>query len=304
MKSLAAFIIGGRYQSVMAAFLCGVVSFLLPPFTTPMVYAGAAVIALVTLNIGVLQGVQTLVLATVLIGLFYSLFGIPVAAMGLAILFMWLPCWITSVVLLKTARLDTAILSGALLGFLALTAMYLLLSDPVSWWQTQLQQFEAVLEQKGLVGEGLTATQTIEGLARLMTGILIASLLLGTLAGLIFGRWWQALLVNPGGLQKEFYGLRFGRPYGYLTLAVMIAGQFGSAQSSIFTAQLAMIMLVPYLFAGLAVVHGLVAGRNKGKGLLVGVYILLTIAPQMSLLLAGAGLLDTWVDFRRRLAAA
>jgi hypothetical protein len=304
MKSLAAFFVGGRYQSILAAFLCAVVAFLLPPFTTPMVYAGAAIIALVTLNVGILQGLQTLFLATVLVGLFYSLFGIPVVAMGLAILFMWLPCWIASVVLLKTVKLDIAIMSGALLGFMALAAMYLVLSDPVNWWLAQLQQFEVVLEKKGLVGEGLTAAQAIEGLARLMTGILIASLLLGTLAGLILGRWWQGLLVNPGGLKKEFYNLRFSRVYGYLTLAVMVAGQFGSAQSVVFTAQLAMIMLVPYLFAGLAVIHGLVAGLNKGKGLLVGVYILLAIAPQMSLLLAGGGLLDTWVDFRRRLGAA
>ncbi len=304
MKSLAEFIVGGRYQPVLAAFLCAVVAFLLPPFTTPMVYAGAAIIALVTLNVGVSQGLQTLFLATVLAGLFYSLFGIPVVAMGLAILFMWLPCWITSVVLLKTVKLDVAIMSGVLMGFLSLAAMYLVLSDPVNWWLAQLQQFEVVLEKKGLVGEGLTAAQAIEGLARLMTGILIASLLLGTLAGLILGRWWQSLLVNPGGLKKEFYSLRFSRAYGYLTLAVIVAGQFGSAQSIVFTAQLAMIMLVPYLFAGLAVIHGLVAGLKKGKGLLIGVYILLAIAPQMSLLLAGGGLLDTWVDFRRRLNAA
>lgn len=301
MKALADFIVGGRYQAILAAFAGGAIAFLLPPFTTPMVYAGAGIIALVTLHIGPRQGLQTLFAATLLVGLFYSVLGVPAAAMGIATLLMWLPCWITSLVLLKTVRLDRAILAGALLGFLALVAMYLVLSDPASWWLAQLQQFEELLEQKRVVGEGLTAAQAIEGLARLMTGILIASLLMGTLAGMILGRWWQSLLVNPGGLKKEFQALRFGRSYGYLTLAVMVAGQFGAAQNTVFTAQLAMIMLVPYLFAGLAVLHGLVARQKRGKGLLIGVYVLLAVVPQISLLLAGGGLLDTWVDFRRRL---
>jgi len=65
-------------------------------------------------------------------------------------------------------------------------------------------------------------------------------------------------------------------------------------------AQAVMIMLVPYLFAGLAVIHGLVAGAGRGRGWLIAVYVALAILPQSTLLLAGGGLLDTWIDFRRR----
>ena len=61
-----------------------------------------------------------------------------------------------------------------------------------------------------------------------------------------------------------------------------------------------MIMLVPYLFAGLAVIHALVAQAGRGRGWLMAIYVLLAILPQSALLLAGGGLLDTWIDFRRR----
>ena len=50
------------------------------------------------------------------------------------------------------------------------------------------------------------------------------------------------------------------------------------------TAQLAMIMLVPYLLVGLAVIHGLVKQAGRGYGWLVAVYLLLAFVPQTTLL--------------------
>jgi hypothetical protein len=47
-----------------------------------------------------------------------------------------------------------------------------------------------------------------------------------------------------------------------------------------------------------------VRDRRKASGWLVAVYLMLAILPQATLLLAAGGLVDTWVDFRRRLARA
>ena len=41
-----------------------------------------------------------------------------------------------------------------------------------------------------------------------------------------------------------------------------------------------MLLLVPYLFAGLAVLHGIVGAAGRGRGWLVAVYIMLVILPQ------------------------
>jgi hypothetical protein len=136
-----------------------------------------------------------------------------------------------------------------------------------------------------------------------MTGLVLASLILSALCSLLLARWWQALLVNPGGLQTEFNQLRFGRTVGLLTLGVMLFTRFAPDLASDMAAQSVMIVLVPYLFAGLAVLHGLVAQAGRGRAWLIAVYVLLAVIPQSMLLLAGGGLLDTWIDFRRRFSS-
>jgi len=301
MKALAGFIVSGRYRAILVVFLSGVLAFLLPPFSTLLSYVGAAAVALVTLRIGSFQGLQVLVISVALVVAFYSLMGGQAAGVAVTIVLLWLPCWLLSRVLLQTGRLASAIRVGAAFGVCSLIAVYWIYGDPAVWWFEQLTQLEAELKASGLSLQATPLDQVMQMLARLMTGILLASLLLGMIGSLLLGRWWQALLIHPGGLGKEFCQLRFGQMTGLLTLGVMLAGQFVEGSTGAFAAQAAMIMLVPYLFAGLAVAHALVAQAGRGRGWLIALYVLLGFAPQASLLLAGGGLLDTWVDFRRRL---
>jgi hypothetical protein len=142
----------------------------------------------------------------------------------------------------------------------------------------------------------------LQDLSRLMTGVVVASLALGAVCGLLLGRWWQSLLVNPGGLHSEFCNLRFPQSTGLMVLGLMIVSRFIQGPASDMAAQGVLVMLVPYLFAGLATLHGLVAQQGRGKGWLITVYALLGVIPQTALLLSGLGLVDTWVDFRRRFA--
>ena len=64
MKALADFIVSGRLQALLVAAASGVLAFLAPPWSTLLVYLGAACIALVTLRIGPSKGLQVLALAT------------------------------------------------------------------------------------------------------------------------------------------------------------------------------------------------------------------------------------------------
>jgi hypothetical protein len=300
MKALADFIVSGRFQAILVAAMSGVLAFLAPPWSTLLVYLGAACIALVTLRIGPLKGLQVLTIATLLTGLFYQFAGISAAAIAITLLMMWLPCWIASGVLWQTTRLALAMLAGAGVGLIVLVLVYGIYGDPVPWWFERLQQFEAVLEQSGLLVSDTSVEALMQDLSRLMTGVVLASLVLSALSSVLLGRWWQALQMNPGGLRTEFNSLRFGPATGLLVLAIMIFAQLASGATRDLAAQAVMIMLVPYLFAGLAVIHGLVAGAGRGRGWLIAVYVLLAIVPQSTLLLAGGGLLDTWIDFRRR----
>jgi hypothetical protein len=300
MKALADFIVSGRFQAILVAALSGILAFLAPPWSTLLVYLGAASIALVTLRIGPSKGLQVLGIATLLTGLFYQLAGVSAAAIAITLVMMWLPCWIASGVLWRTTRMALAMLSGAGVGLVALVLVYAIYGDPAPWWFERLQQLEEALEQSGLFTRDISVEELMQDLSRLMTGVVLASLVLSALSSMLLGRWWQALQVNPGGLRTEFNKLRFGQTTGLLTLGAMIFAQLAGGGVRDMAAQAVMIMLVPYLFAGLAVIHGLVARAGRGRGWLFAVYVVLAILPQATLLLAGGGLLDTWIDFRRR----
>jgi hypothetical protein len=301
MKALAVFIVSGRYRAILAASLCGMLAFLLPPFSTLTNYLGAAVVSLVTLRIGVSQGLLVLVAATAVTMLFNQFMGVPAATIAVTVMLLWVPCWLISGVLRRTVSLASAMLAAAALGVAALISVYGVAGDPAPWWYEHLVLIRSALEERGLLPQDASVDALLQDLSRLMTGLIVASLALGAVCSLLVGRWWQALLVNPGGLHGEFCSLRFWQATGWVVLGLMIFSQLTQSPTSDMAAQSVMVMLVPYLFAGLAVLHGLVARQGRGKGWLIAVYVLLGIIPQTALLLAGLGLVDTWIDFRRRL---
>lgn len=304
MKRLAEYIVRGRWQAVQVVALSGAATYLLPPVTTLLVYLAAAALALVTLHIGVMAGLQVLLLATTAMLLLFELTGQHMVAMQLLllILVLWVPAWMTAAVLQQTRNLGHALKAMALFGCCALLTIYGYFGDPVAWWIERLQQVVVLLEQNGVTAERFSDAVLLQEIAALMTGMLVSSLLVGVVGSLLLARWWQSALVRPGAFREEFCELRLGTAYGLLTLGMMLFAQLTSGKGAGLATQLAMVMLVPYLLAGLAVIHSLVKQTGRGNVWIILVYVLLTLLPQAALLLAGGGLMDTWIDFRRRLA--
>jgi hypothetical protein len=303
MKALAEYIVRGRWQAVLVTAACGAMTFMLPPFSTMLNYLAAATVALVTLHVGLLQGLQVLLIAAAVTMLFYQLLGMHFVVVAVMVLLLWLPCWALAAVLQVTRRLDRALMAAVLFGAAILLAVYGYLGDPVPWWIERLQALQEMLDSAGLPVTNLSDEELLHDVAALMTGLVLASLLIGVLGSLMLARWWQSRLVHPGAFRDEFCSLRLGYPAGLLTLAIMLAARFVSGSAGELIAQLAMIMLVPYLLVGLAVAHSLVRQTGRSSAWLAVVYVLLALIPQATLLLAGGGLLDTWVDFRRRVQA-
>jgi hypothetical protein len=303
MKALAEFIVRGRWQAVLVVSAAGGLTYLLPPITTLLIYLAAAALALVTLHVGTLAGLQVMFIAAAAILLFYQLLGAQtiVVLLLLLVLVLWVPCWLAAAVLAQTRNLGHALKAVALFGASGLLAVYGYFGDPVPWWIERLKTIAAMLAENGITLQGLTDPAMLAGIAALMTGMLVASLIVGVAGSLLLARWWQSMLVRPGAFREEFCSLRLGNMTGLLTLGMMLLAQFTTGRVSELAAQLAMVMLVPYLLVGLAVVHSLVKQSGRGGGWLIAVYVLLAFLPQAALLMAGGGLLDTWVDFRRRL---
>lgn len=301
MKALAAYIVSGRWQSILVVVICGVMTILLPPFGGVLNYLAAAVVALVTLHVGVLAGLQIMAIAAAITLLIYQLLGIQAVVALLLVLMLWLPCWMTAAVLQQTNRLGQAMKVATLFGVSLLLLVFGVYGNPAAWWVEQLQQVETTLAEAGIAFPALADIELLTEVSALMTGVVLASLVIGVLASLLLARWWQSVLVHPGAFRDEFYELRLSQVNGLITLGIMLIARFADGDISEFSAQLAMIMLVPYLLVGLAVIHALLKRKGLGGGWLVVVYVLLAIIPQATLLLAAGGLLDTWIDFRRRL---
>ncbi len=117
---------------------------------------------------------------------------------------------------------------------------------------------------------------------------------------LILGRYWQALLYNPGGFGREFRAIRLPKNVTLLLLAVMCISPFFGLHALI----LLPLCSVPLVFAGLALIHGLVAQKRLAAFWLVGIYV--TFLPFMHLLgplLVVLAIVDSLIDFRGRLAS-
>ena len=188
MKALAGFIVSGRFQAILSASLCGMLAFVLPPFSTLTNYLGAAVVSLVTLRIGVSQGLLVMVAATVVTMLFYQLMGVPPATIAVTVLMLWVPCWLISLVLRRTVSLAGAMLAAAVLGLVALALIYAVTGDPAPWWYEHLLQIRSALEEAGLFPHGVSVEELLQDLSRLMTGVVVASLALVRCAAC----WWDA----------------------------------------------------------------------------------------------------------------
>lgn len=141
----------------------------------------------------------------------------------------------------------------------------------------------------GLGLEQATLVYVLGFLAWLTAMQLVASLLLG--------RWWQAVLYNPGGFRAEFHGLRLDRVLaGGLLLGIVVCN-LGAAELGPWASLLGL----PLLLAGLGLVHHAVQFWHLGVQWLVLLYIGLVMFSPLSLVLVGMAFLDSVFDLRARL---
>ncbi|WP_210713014.1 hypothetical protein [Pseudomonas sp. MWU349] len=136
-------------------------------------------------------------------------------------------------------------------------------------------------------------------IAPILTGLIAALLQAISVLSLILGRYWQAVLYNPGGFGGEFRAIRIPLGPAMLLLACMLVGPNFGPQLAMLTPMCS----VPLAFAGLALIHGLVAQGRLARFWLVGLYV--TLLPFMQLiypLLVVLAIVDSLVDFRGRLA--
>jgi hypothetical protein len=137
-------------------------------------------------------------------------------------------------------------------------------------------------------------------IAPVLTGLIAALLQIVSLLSLLVGRYWQALLYNPGGFGREFRAIRIPLLPAMLLLACMLLGPNLGSQMAMLTP----LCSVPLVFAGLALIHGLVAQKRLARFWLVGLYVTLLLFMQLIYpLLVVLAIVDSLIDFRGRLVS-
>jgi len=297
MRALAEFIMRGRLQASLVAFLGNLV-----PLISP------ATVGLVTLRHSLLEGSLVLLWASLpALAMFYwSGMNVLLAATSIVAL--------VAVLASAEALRQTLSWSMALMVSLAASVMMLLLvamlaSGSMAAMVVDLQRVLEAMKAKAETGPESVFYLLIAGTAiglgleqvsrTFVLGFLSWLTVMHVVVSLILSRWWQALLYNPGGFRTEFHGLRLDKVLASVLVAAILGCNMIAADYSTWASLLG----VPLLLAGLGFIHHAVQFWQLGVQWLVIMYVGLLVFGPLSMVLIGIGFLDSFFDFRAQLAA-
>lgn len=297
LRSMAEYSMRGRWQAAIVITLLSLAAVMLPPLS----YLASGVIALCTLRMGPKEGVTVVVATTVIFTLFAGLLLDQLLIAGLFLLSSWLPVLAVSLVLGYTRSLAVSILTAGGLGILVVLGFYIVLPDPVVWWQQVIAPFMETLGQQPEWQLDQTQTQElISSLSGVMTGFIAASFSLNIILGLFIGRAWQAKLYNAGGFASEFDQLRLSKSAAIVTVVLMVISISPLSEGLALLQDCLPVVMMVFALQGLSVVHAIIRKKQKQTFWLVAVYVMLIVMmPQMVTILAMIGVLEQWFNFRR-----
>ena len=300
MRAIAAFIMRGRLQAIVAAAGLGLVGGLLFP---PAWLLSGGVVGLVTLAQGPREGMLNAFAATTLVVLLSVLVMQPVLQAAAIFMLLWLPIvWVLSIVLYQTRSLAMTLLVNALLaGAIVLTA-YVLLDDPAQWWYSQTEQLLPVMKQAGMdIPDEAAFKANMQEASQIMTGTLAAFVSLGLALTILIGRWWQSVVTRPGAFGEEYRNLRLGSTAAVIATLLVLPAWITTGGIGEMATNLLLVAVVLFLFQGLALGHAAVKQFGNNQAWLVMMYVVMVFTMPYGLLLAAVlGVLDNWFDFRAR----
>ena len=286
MRALAEFIMRGRVQATLVVAGCAAL---------PLLYwLGAAAGCLVLLRRGLQDAVGVLALGLLAALIWWLQLGEPKVLMvllgssSLALVLRASESWVRTLLVSVALGLVFSVLLGAAFH----PQIEALAQEIVKVLPLALGE----LYQQLSVDERARLAALI---APALIGLMAVVLQIVSVLSLMLGRYWQALLYNPGGFASEFRSIRLPLGPALVLLACMLVGpNFGPEM-----AMLTPLCSVALFFAGLALIHGLVAQKRLAKFWLVGLYVTLLLFMQLIYpLLVVLAIVDSLIDFRGRLA--
>jgi len=166
-----------------------------------------------------------------------------------------------------------------------------------------VQALPVLFQGSGITPDQAQSDAVAEVITSVFPGMIVVTWLLMVIVN---GLLAQAALARCGRLRRP--GLRMSEVdlpgWTPLVLALTLAGAvLLDGQARYLAINLSIVLVVPFLFAGLAVVHAFAAGRSSRATILVVFYILVTVVAWLVLAVIGLGIIDQWAGLRRRFGA-
>lgn len=307
MLALARYTLKGPYQAAMVVGLLAIIAVFIVPVMgyTPVSVVLAFVtnllavvlVGLIILTQGSAAGLKVIVVSALVLSL-AAWMGLNSAEPGLSMaLLQWLPVIALAQILRTSNSLALTLLAGVLIGILVIAFQYLFWADLESSWFSELIQRRA----GETPGETQIAREEAEQLAqfvRLMMLLMASSLYLMYILVIFIARWLQAKLADSQGFGQEFRSLTLGKPAALVAVVVV---PLGLLLQQAWLISFAFIVIIAFMFQGIAVVHSRLATRKQAYGLFVLFYVLLVFTWQITgILTAITGIIDNWLVFRKK----
>lgn len=286
MRSLAQFIMRGRTEAIIVALVGG---WVIPPLSQ-------AALGLVTLRKGWQEGFIVTLWATlpVLMSMLLSNGTHTLVVASVAAVFV---AYLSSIVLRVYVSWIRTFAATILFSSVASILIILFLGDTV--FSEIIAVTERMLKASSQTQVNTADIQLVSqswGHVK-VSGLLACGIFLSVITGLLFSRWWQAVLYNEGGFRKEFHALRSSMTLGVLSSVAYVTCLFMGANWQFW----AVVAIAPLVIIGLSLVHWLINRYQLGVFPLVILYVGLFVAPLISFLLAVIALSDVWFNYRLRL---
>ena len=290
---MAAFIMTGPLQATGFVVLFALIGLFLPLIGL----LSNAALGLVTLRTGWQNGSKVLFYASAVFApLTLLIMKVPALSFGSAFI-QWLPVVILAALLQRRESWQQVLQLALAVALMSVLVFHLLVADPVAFWKPL---FEPLLKIPFFQQQFPDTDKNVllEASAKIAIGIAMAIMMITIIASLMLARHWQASLYNPGGFKAELEKLSLGRMAG---IVMMIMTSWVLLTGYPLLVNLVIAGLAVFIFQGIALVHSIHGSRNLHIGWLIGFYVLLVLLPELSILLATLGIIDSVANLRKQI---
>ena len=288
MQALAAWLVARPQNAILGL----AVTLLLP---APQLTSGVIMVLLVLAQ-GPRQAVSKALIAGAAVLTASLVFGSSVASAMTLIAGTWVPVLLLTVLLLSTRSLTLTVQVSVIVAVSMMVGFYIVVADPVAFWQPYLDLMAEVARQSGLeLNEELLNAEVMTVSATLAFWMLYVM-------GLLLGYGLYRKLPAETSHYGWFRELNFGRVIAFTMALVSLLAILVDVA---WLQNVAFVMFVVFWIQGLALVHFMHAQKMIPWGGVIAVYVLVPLLQVLMITaLAVVGYMDAWFGFRRRMKKA